>query len=276
MNNNIKFSVVIPTYSRDEKLLKALDSVASQNYKFIEIIVVNDNIYDLIIKKKYPYPISIVNSGGKKGGSHCRNLGIDISSGDYIAFLDDDDFWKPNYLLQSANIIKNSAAKFISCSYSTYISFFGIIFTLKNFHPNEKKIYKYNSLFGASCMIVSRELLFQVGKFDIRLISCQDWDLWIKLIRSGEKFEINEESLVLYQRHLNASITKSFRNRYVGLRKFYFKHGKILDEIVLIQLLVARYAFNTANIKTLCMCKSPIKLYLQVLIQKFKYLLICK
>lgn len=100
---NLKVSVIIPTYKRSEFLTRAIDSILNQSYKNIEIIIVDDNdpssdfrkntenrITDYIEEKKVIYCKNEVNMGG----ALARNVGINIASGDYVTFLDDDDVYE--------------------------------------------------------------------------------------------------------------------------------------------------------------------------------------
>ncbi len=99
-----KVSVVIPTYKRSETLERAIKSVAEQTYKNIEILVVDDNepgseesviVADLIKSLEYENLI-LVTQDRHINGAAARNAGIRKATGEYIAFLDDDDLWMPN------------------------------------------------------------------------------------------------------------------------------------------------------------------------------------
>lgn len=100
---NVKVSVIIPTFNRFKYLLNAIDSIKKQTYKNIEIIVVNDCSTQVeYYNHKFEDCIIIhLNKNSKKifghaCSAHVRNMGIKIATGDYIAFLDDDDVWFPN------------------------------------------------------------------------------------------------------------------------------------------------------------------------------------
>ena len=103
----IQTSVVVATYRRKNELKKALDSLAQQDFKDFEIVLVDDNSDDnwnrtvstIVDEFKNNYPTIafkyIVNTENK-GSAQTRNIGIDASSGEYITFLDDDDIYLPN------------------------------------------------------------------------------------------------------------------------------------------------------------------------------------
>ena len=107
-----KISVIIPTYNRFNFLLNTIKSIKEQTYKNIEIIVVNDCSQE---KEYYKYDWKINNiiiihleeNSKNKFGFACagfvRNKGIEISSGKYIAFCDDDDIWFPEKLKLQIN-----------------------------------------------------------------------------------------------------------------------------------------------------------------------------
>lgn len=102
-----KVSVIIPTYQRVDYLEKTLNSVAGQTFKDIEIIVVDDGSTDGSTKelcKGYENVnyLWIPNSGGP---ATPRNKGIEMASGEYIAFVDDDDIWLPNKIEEQVKIL---------------------------------------------------------------------------------------------------------------------------------------------------------------------------
>ena len=93
-------SVIIPFYNEKNYFDECINSVLNQTYQNIEIIIVNDGsdqIYiDKLEKIKFKYPEKIRVFNKKNGGvSSARNLGIEKSKGEYIAFLDADDIWLP-------------------------------------------------------------------------------------------------------------------------------------------------------------------------------------
>ena len=103
----IQTSVVVATYRRKNELKNALDSLAQQNFKDFEIVLVDDNndnnwnrtVSIIVDEFKNNHPtiaFKYIVNAENKGSAQTRNIGIDASSGEYITFLDDDDIYLPN------------------------------------------------------------------------------------------------------------------------------------------------------------------------------------
>ncbi len=106
-NNHPKISVVVPTYARADMLTRALDSIYAQTYPYIEVVVADDNHADTDYEKQTlatlaPYRerpnFVYVKTTGGTGGGAARNCALKCCTGDYIAFLDDDDRYLPDKL----------------------------------------------------------------------------------------------------------------------------------------------------------------------------------
>lgn len=99
-----KFSVIIPVYNTEKYLKKCLDSVFNQSFSDYEVIVVNDGSTDGSIDIINEYKVELINLEKKEtiGPSYARNLGVSKAKGEYILFLDSDDYYEPD-LLQKIN-----------------------------------------------------------------------------------------------------------------------------------------------------------------------------
>src|SRR6185437_6760818 len=103
----IKFSVVIPVYNGASTITQAIDSCLVQSYPPHEIIVVNDRSTENtenVILENYDQTVKYIKLSQNMGSSVSRNKGMDMATGDYIAFLDADDVWHKDKL-QLTNII---------------------------------------------------------------------------------------------------------------------------------------------------------------------------
>ncbi|MDD6709383.1 MAG: glycosyltransferase family 2 protein [Ruminococcus sp.] len=98
-----KISIVVAVYNAEQTLRKCVDSLLNQTYKNIEIILVNDcskdNSLDICIEYSKNYDnVKVISNERNFGVSATRNNGIDNSAGEYICFVDSDDYVEPNYL----------------------------------------------------------------------------------------------------------------------------------------------------------------------------------
>lgn len=93
-----KFSIIIPVYNVEEYIGKCLDSVFNQTYKDYEVIVVNDGTKDNSMDIVKKYDVKIINK--ENGGlSSARNKGVECAKGEYLIFLDSDDYWESELLM---------------------------------------------------------------------------------------------------------------------------------------------------------------------------------
>lgn len=137
INCNPLISIVVPVYNVEQYLEKCVESLIRQTYSNIEIILIDDGSVDESGKicDKYgdKYNNIIVVHQTNKGLSGARNSGIEISKGDYIAFVDSDDFVTDNYIEYLYDLLKKYEADISMCS--NYKFFEG-----EKLHTNEKKI----------------------------------------------------------------------------------------------------------------------------------------
>ena len=231
MGKNPSVSVVIPSYNRFDYLLRALDSVKQQTFKNLEIIIVNDGSTD---SRYYSYSfdknIKIVNLEENQktiygfGPGSIRNFGINLAEGDYISFLDDDDYWlsfklerQIKRLSESNSKMSNSDAfigegpyvdnqKYKSFLYDFYYEknkelMYGksVKYYFKKFkYPQKwdfKTIRRSNPIITSS-VIIETKLLKEVGGFR-NLPYAADLDCW-KAILQFTTSEFIEEPLIYY------------------------------------------------------------------------------
>lgn len=206
-------SVIIPTYNRWKFLNRAIESVLNQTYKNIECVVVDDHSMEL----QYPQDENSTrtlfqderikwvrlpqNMRKKHNSPHAqgltRNEGIKIAQGEFLAFLDDDDWWHPQKLEKQMNIML-SANIYMCCSNA--ISYFSED-RIDLFHKmklpkilNKEDIERVNYIINSS-VIVRKKLVESVGGFN--LILYEDYDLWKRLMKYTKCLYI-EEPLVVY------------------------------------------------------------------------------
>ena len=117
-------SVIIPIYNVDEYLYRCLSSVACQTFKNYEVIMINDGSTDNSIHIAKRFSENFQNfrllDNPRKGVANARNLGVETAKGEYIAFVDSDDYVDPNYLLRMYTAVKENDADIAHCNYILY------------------------------------------------------------------------------------------------------------------------------------------------------------
>jgi hypothetical protein len=108
----IRLSVVIPTYNRARVVPRAIESALAQRFPPFEVILVDDGSTDDTLTAVHPFleRITLVRQPNR-GAAIARNRGVDISSGNWIAFLDSDDYWPVDYLQRMTEAIQSTNGK---------------------------------------------------------------------------------------------------------------------------------------------------------------------
>lgn len=149
--NNIKISVIVPVYNTEKYLRRCLDSIINQNFREIEIIIVNDCSTDNSLKIINDYikqddRIILINKEKNKGLSAARNSGIGIARGEYIAHIDSDDWIEQNYFKDMYEYaIKNEAEIVISDFYKDFDN--GQISYMKDQEKNIENVGAIKNIF---------------------------------------------------------------------------------------------------------------------------------
>lgn len=229
MSNCDLISVIIPTRNRVGFLLGAIRSVSKQTWPRIEIIIVDDastdQTPDLINKFKFRgESLKVIRNKNPIGGAASRNVGIAAARGRWVAFLDDDDEWLPDKLSKQCELIaKDPSISAVSCSYFVRSPFKNLRLVRLFEITNEDKLLSENLFGGASGCFASRERLLELGGFDEKLASAQDFDLWIRLWNVGH-IAVIDAPLTIYVPHSGHRISNNMQASYSGLRRIYFRY----------------------------------------------------
>ena len=202
-------SVIVPAYNSAEYIGEALDSVLKQTIQDFEVIVVNDGSPDTARLEEVlePYRDRIIYLKQKNTGlGGARNTAIRAAQGTYIALLDADDIWEPDYLaVQLDYLHKHPDIDVVSCN----SRFFGDETyagrTFMDVFPSDGPV-TFESLVTRKCNVfvsvtAKREAIEQSGLFDETLMPCEDYDLWLRLTADGRRIAYHRKVLVQYRRH---------------------------------------------------------------------------
>lgn len=231
-------SVVIPTYNRLDSLSACIDSVLNQSLKPDEVILVDDGSTDGsidFVKEKYKSQVIVIETGGRKGACYARNLGIESSRNDIVAFQDSDDIWLVNKLEDQIELMKKENAEI------TFSNFIKVNGDLAEVYPTSKEIYfregnvldnkrTLNNAIVKNHMstqtIVFNKSIVKV-RFDNQLKRFQDWDFYINCLVNDYKVAFLVKPMVYVEVGCD-SITKNYNNGLISRRHIYNKHIKKL------------------------------------------------
>jgi len=201
----LNISVVIPSYNRKDFLKRSIDSAINQTKKPLEIIVVDDGSTDgteTMIKIDYDFVKFIKQKN--KGVSAARNIGIKVSIGEWICFLDSDDEWKKDKLEKQINAMKSNPG---------YKFFHSNEIWIKNgLRINQKKKHKkyggdiFNKCLdmcriSPSSVMIDKTVFDEVGNFNEALVVCEDYELWLRICDKYRVFFIDEPLIIKYGGH---------------------------------------------------------------------------
>ena len=236
-------SVVIPTYNHAHFLGESLQSVINQTYINWEVLVIDNNSKDNtdeVVNSFYDKRIKLFKINNKGVIAKSRNLGIQHARGNWIAFLDSDDWWYPKKLEMSVQVLKNGAQ--LVCHAEDWIKNDNIIRTVK-YGPKNKATYKH-LLYGKNCIstsavTVAKDCLLKVDSFieAPQAIGVEDYHLWLKLARADYIPEFIDNVLGCYRVYDLSESSDLFRqmNSESWVLKDHFKVMKqstIIDHIL--------------------------------------------
>ena len=237
-------SIIVPTYNRVDYLEKTLASIIAQTYTPIEIIVVDDgspnNDTEMLCNALDVTYLKIPNSGGP---ATPRNKGFEIASGDFIAFLDDDDLWLPHKIETQVAILKKNKNFGIVHGPCKIIDEHDvetgeIIGKHRDAHLKHGDVR--NRMMGRFTLmmptpLIRRTILERVGVFNEKIpAALEDVEFWNRC-SFKTKFYYHPEILVLYRKHANniSSKNKNYAHLPLYLRevmKEAYAENEIDDE----------------------------------------------
>lgn len=197
LTSNPQLSVIIPTYNRQHCIGQAIDSVLHQTYGDYELIVVDDASSDGTadwIAANYGQ-IKLVRLSQNRGASAARNQGIAIAKGEYIAFLDSDDRWEPDFLsTQIHSLRSNPDAVLAYCNYSQiFPDGTHLDHNLKpwRIYPDLTHHLLMESLIHSMSLVtVRREALLKAGPLNETMKISEDRELYLRLLYLGNIIHI--------------------------------------------------------------------------------------
>jgi glycosyltransferase involved in cell wall biosynthesis len=196
----------MPSFNHADYIEKAIESVVSQTYSNWELIVVDnystDSTDEVLSKFKSNQNIKIVKNHNFGIIANSRNIGIKESNGDWIAFLDSDDWWTPDKLFASLTYMDKYDIIYHPLVRTTGDKVLGTDDFSRQVNTNvTNDLLQNNNAIANSSVIIRKELISLVGKLDEDkdLVSVEDYDLWIRLSQVTNKFKMICRNLGYYR-----------------------------------------------------------------------------
>ncbi|TCD07736.1 glycosyltransferase family 2 protein [Pedobacter frigidisoli] len=207
-------SIIMPAFNAELFIAESIISVINQTYKDWELIIVDDGSKD---KTKYIITSFLKDSrikylyqeNGKQGKA--RNLGLEISKGAYISFLDADDKWIPNKLSMQIEFMRNNQKIDLLFSQGYNLedgSISNLDVKIKNiWDKNDLEDFLNQNQIPILSVLMKKEAIMKVGGFSesISIQNVEDYHLWLKLLVKDFKFTSKPDRLFYYRIHPSQS-----------------------------------------------------------------------
>lgn len=260
-----KVSVIIPVYNAEKYIEKCLDTVCSQTLKDLEIIVINDGSVDNSLKiineyKNKDERIVVINSKNQ-GPSGARNQGLDIAKGDYIGFVDADDWCELTMFEKLYNKATKNNLDIVMCYATTFnaqtevYNYEDTYFSMKDFPENLKdKTFTYKDIAEVFFRIpviawnklYKRELIIDNNIKFPDYLYFEDNVFSLHTLIKAKRIELLEENLIYYRQFTKHSITQKDETK-LDLFKVFDEMQTILDKNDTENILQTRYINHKNN-----------------------------
>lgn len=223
-------SVVVPTYDRVDLLRRALDSALSQTVPPGEVVVVDDASPDPVepvLAAAYDAErLRVVRHDANRGAAAARNTGAEAATGEYVAFLDSDDYWAETKLeRQLAVVAADPEVDLVYCDQHVVEPDGAVRDSGKRLPESDLwgELLDGWTAPNTSTLLFDRGAFLDLGGFDESLESCQDHDLWMRVARADLRVRAVDEPLSYFARDADDRISHDRRRRMNGVERFLEK-----------------------------------------------------
>lgn len=238
-------SVILPTFDRPQFLKEALFSLANQTYKNFEVLIVdNGEIPSKTIVEQFAKEIDIKYfvTGKLQSVGAAKNIALKNVRGEWIAYLDDDDWFHPNHLEVLSASMSNSG--FLFCYTDAVVE---LQETIEDHYRTVKKSVEYSVDFNkrllaikdyifTPCVMHHRKCINAVGYFDEYLKTDEDHDYWIRMSKFYDFLHIKKITCSVRRTKSNSSLTKDWELMYNNEKYLFHKHSELYRYNPLVKL----------------------------------------
>ncbi len=239
-NHEARVSVIMPCYNAARFLTEAMDCVLNQSHPDVELIVVDDGSTDgsLEIIEAYGDRVKVLRQE-HQGPYPARNLGLEEATGHYVAFLDADDWWAPDFLekmLRALEARPECALAYCGWQNVGVPGGRGQPYVPPDYELEDKAVrfLRAASPWPIHAALVRRSVLQEVGNFQCYLPTCMDYDLWLRLAVS-RPIVLVPEVLAFYRHHdagqISSTQWKQAKNTWLVKRRFIREHPELVSHV---------------------------------------------
>lgn len=228
--NTLLVSIIIPTYKRATMLHRAIASALEQTYSNIEVLVVSDNEPDdeftaqarNTVENFNDPRVRLITQVKHINGAVARNVGIKTSKGEYISFLDDDDYYEKDKIEKQVALLSTLDNSWggVCCRYKVYKKG-KLVEVMPTFKSG--KVYKEIIMrlikTQTNCLLLRREALFNAGLFDENLLRHQDVQL---LARFTYNYKLMCQDEFLNNLDQDDNMNRAKPEKVMGLKRAFF------------------------------------------------------
>lgn len=284
------FSIVIPLYNKAKSIENTINSILSQTFQEFEIIVIDDGSTDNSVESVKAISDNRIRLIQKENGGVCsaRNRGIIEATYDYVAFLDADDTWDGNYLLEQSKLIQEfplaymwgiNFAEMTDGKLARYLPT-GLSEKFRGYVEDYFNIKgRISDLFCSSSVVIKKEVFDKIGFFDERIKYAEDNDMWFRII-ANYPVAFYDKYMVFYQfdaenRALNKTINLRYFLPYFVDKYSEYKHKNKVFYVWINRWSsqqIRKYYFNTVKENYIDAKEAITKLDYTVLPKKYRAL----
>jgi glycosyltransferase involved in cell wall biosynthesis len=222
----MRISVVIPTADRGSALSRSMDSVLRQSLPAHEIILVDNGLAEA--NGPWPAVVKRIRTEPRIGPGRARNIGATAAVGEFVAFLDDDDRWEPDYLQKVLEAIETHSPDAVlgRLRRETESGFSRDYKLFPEGADKQRRVYYSNPGFGGQNLTIRRDVFLAIGGFDETMRSSEDRDLLARLLQDGRRLVPQPDAVAVLCDHQGTRA----RNALVqGNRQFISRHWKAMN-----------------------------------------------
>lgn len=238
-NMATKISVIIPCYNTAKYICETLDSVFAQTFSDFEVIVINDGSPDTSefeeVLAPYRGRVSYLKQENRGPGA-ARNLGIRQARGEYLAFLDSDDCWLPDYLASQMKLFEETPSLDVAYSDARHFGDTALAgkTCMQTFPSNGPvtldSLIRQDCQVNASFTVARRQVVIDAGLFNEKLDfrGCEDYDLWLRILYRGRHITYRRKVLGRYRSH-PGSLSRNAMKMLEAQAAVYEKAARTMD-----------------------------------------------